>query len=146
MPKPTEYRLTLEEIRTRQKGTAVDVLGIDLVSIDDEQIVFRMPITNAVRQPLGLLHGGVSLLLAESAASTHAAWLVNLAEKVPVGVEINGSHLRSASEGTVQAVGKVLRRSRSLVVHQVDIYHLETDKLLCTARVTNFYKPVRNGN
>jgi len=146
MTKTTNHRLTFEQLTAMRKNTTLEALGIDLVSIDDEQVVLSMPITNAVRQPLGLLHGGVSMLLAESAASIHAAWGINLAEKVPVGIEINGSHLRSATEGTVRAVGQVIRRTRSLVVHQVDIYHLETGNHLCTARVTNFYKPVRNGN
>ncbi len=138
-------KVNLEELRARRKDTVLEALNIDLVEIDDQHIVLAMPITNAVRQPIGLLHGGVSLLLAETAASFHAAWGINLAEIVPVGIEINGSHLRSASEGNVKAVGTVIRRSRSLVVHQVDIYHVETDKLLCTTRVTNFYKPINKG-
>ena len=125
-----------------RKDTALEAFNIDLVSIEKEQVVLQMPITKAVRQPFGLLHGGASMLLAETAASLHAAWSVNLAEKVPVGIEINGSHLRSAAEGTVRAVGRVIRRSRSLIVHQVDIYHEETGDHLSTARVTNFYKLV----
>ena len=142
MTKPTERYLTLEQLQAMAKNTALEALGVELISIDDEQVVLQMPITNAARQPLGLLHGGVSMLLAESAASIHSAWSINLAEKVPVGIEINGSHLRSAAEGMVKAVGKLLRRSRSLAVHQVEIYHLETDNLLSTVRVTNFYKPL----
>lgn len=142
MTNPTNPRFTAEEFAPMRRNTALEALGIDLVSIDEEQVVLTMPITPATRQPLGLLHGGVSMLLAESAASIHAAWGIDLTEKVPVGIEINGSHLRSAAEGTVRVVGRVVRRSRSLVVHQVDIYHEETGNHLCTARVTNFYKPV----
>ena len=142
MTESAKFHFTVEQLRAMWKDTALEALGIELVAIDDDQIVLSLPITNAARQPFGLLHGGVSMLLAETAASFHAAWGINLDEKAPVGIEINGSHLRSAAEGTVKAVGKPIRRSRSLVVHQVDIYHVETDKLLSTARVTNFYKPV----
>ncbi len=140
MTRPTEHYLNLDELRQMRKNSALEALDVDLVSIDDEQVVLRMAITNATRQPLGLLHGGISLLLAESAASIHSAWGINIAEKVPVGIEINGSHLRSAAEGTVKAVGKLVRRSRLLAVHQIEIYHEESGKLLSTVRVTNFYK------
>ena len=63
-----------------------------------------------------------------------------------MGIEINGSHVRSATEGTVRAVGKVVRRSRSMIVHQVDVYLVETGELLSTARMTNFFKPVNREN
>ncbi len=120
-------------------------LGIEVEEINAERIVLAMPITDAARQPMGLLHGGVNMVLAESAASMHACWGVDLSKTVPVGIEINGSHLRSASAGRVRAVGEVVRRSRTLVVHEVKIFHVDTGKLLCVARVTNFYKPVGTG-
>ena len=115
-------------------------LEMEITRFDAEGVEFTMPITDKARQPMGLLHGGISLVLAESAASMHACWGVDLSEVVPVGVEINGSHLRSAREGTVRAVGRVLRRTRSLIVHEVEISHVESGDLLCVSRVTNFYK------
>lgn len=125
------------------RGTTMEALGMRLVSIDEHEIVIEMPITDAARQPYGLLHGGVSMVLAESAASNHACWGVDLSRMVPVGIEINGTHLRSASEGTVRAIGRVLRRSRSLIFHEVTISHVESGRVLSVARVTNFYKEVR---
>jgi 1,4-dihydroxy-2-naphthoyl-CoA hydrolase len=122
--------------------TVAGPLDISLVDIDESTIELRMPITDACRQPMGLLHGGVSMVLAETAASMHACWGVDLSAVVPVGVEIGGSHLRSAREGTVRALGRVVRRTRSLIVHQIDMYHVESGDHLCTARVTNFYKRV----
>ena len=120
-------------------------LGIEVEEINAERIVLVMPITDAARQPMGLLHGGVSMVLAESAASMHSCWGLDLSKTAPVGIEINGSHLRSASQGKVRAVGEVVRRSRSLVVHEVKIFHVESGRLLCVARVTNFLKPVAAG-
>ncbi len=105
-----------------------------------------MPISDKTRQPYGLLHGGITMALVESAASIHASWGMDLSLVVPVGIEINGSHVRSATEGTVRAVGKVVRRSRSMIVHQVDVYLVETAELLSTARMTNSYKPVKQEN
>ena len=138
---PKDKELWLKVAEEITKGTAMEALEIKVVDIDDEHIELSMPITDATRQPYGLLHGGVSMVLAESAASYHASWGVDLSKRIPVGIEINGSHLRSAREGSVRAVGRVLRRTRALIVHQVDIYHVESEELLSTARVTNFYKP-----
>lgn len=139
---PKDKKLWIEGVEAISERTVLKLLGVRLVDVDDDHIVMTMPITDVARQPLGLLHGGVSMVLAESAASTHAAWGIDLNAVVPVGIEISGSHLRSASEGNVRAVGTVLQRSRDLIVHQVDIYHVETDQLLCRARVTNYYKKV----
>jgi len=126
--------------------TAAENLGITVHSIDADQIVLKMPITDKARQPYGLLHGGISMVLAETAASMHACWGVDLTKMLPVGIEINGSHVRSAKEGVVRAEGKVIRRTRSIIVHQVDIILDETNQLLCTTRVTNFYKKIGENN
>ena len=121
-------------------NTALEPLGIHVTSVSEDSLSLRMPITNASRQPFGLLHGGISLLLAESAASMHSCWGIDLNSVFPVGIEINGSHLRSASSGFVVATAQLLRRSKTLAVHEVKIVHEETNELLCVCRVTNYYK------
>lgn len=131
--------------KAMHERTAIKPLGVKLDDIDEQQIILTMPITDAARQPLGLLHGGISMVLAETAASIHSIWGIDLSERSPVGIEINGTHLHSAREGTVRAVGKLIRRTQSLVFHQVDMYLVETGEHLCTARVTNYLKPARNG-
>jgi uncharacterized protein (TIGR00369 family) len=139
---PEGQKAWLENFERFRENTAGAFLGIKLESISDDQIVLTMPISDRTRQPYGLLHGGITMALVESAASIHASWGIDLSKVVPVGIEINGSHVRSATEGTVRAVGKVVRRSRSMIVHQVDVYLVETGNLLSTARMTNYYKPV----
>lgn len=118
---------------------------VNLVEIGDDRIVLAMPIGDHCRQPFGLLHGGVSMMLAESAASLHSCWGVDLTKKVPVGIEINGSHLNSAREGRVEARGAVIRRGETLIHHRVEIVHVETGRALTEARVTNFYKHLTEG-
>jgi 1,4-dihydroxy-2-naphthoyl-CoA hydrolase len=120
--------------------TALEPLGIRVTSVTAESLSLRMPITDATRQPFGLLHGGISLLLAESAASMHSCVGIDLDSVFPVGIEINGSHLRSASSGFVRATAHLLRRSKTLAVHEVKIEHEESNELLCVCRVTNYYK------
>ncbi len=128
-----------EEFRT---GTALATHDVRLRDIDADHIIMRMKIGDHARQPYGMLHGGISMMLAESAASLHACWGVNLGERIPVGIEINGSHLRPATQGTVEVAAEVIRRSNTLIHHRIEITHLDTGKLLSTARVTNMYRPV----
>jgi len=126
-----------------KEHTVEGALGVELVSVSAESLVLEVEISDRVRQPYGLLHGGVSMLLAEGAASMHASFGVDLSKVSPVGMEISGSHLRSAREGRVQARATVLRRGRHAIVHDVRIVHVETERLLCQARVTNMYRPAR---
>jgi len=142
MQMPTDKQQWLQGFDRIHQGTAVEYLGIKLMDISEDRIELCMPITDRARQPYGLLHGGISMTLAETAASVHATWGIDLAKLQPVGIEINGSHLRSASEGDVRAVGTVVRRGRAMIVHRIEIFQQETGKLLCTARVTNYYKPI----
>lgn len=136
----------IQMILAWKQTTALETLGVEIVAVDDDELRLRMPITSKVRQPAGLFHGGIGMFLAETAASLHCAYLVDLQKIIPVGIEINGSHLASASEGTVQAVGRVLNQGRSLIVHEVDILHLEENKLLTRARVTNYLKRLQTPN
>jgi uncharacterized protein (TIGR00369 family) len=145
MTQQTEKRwITAADLNAVGRHTVMQVLDIKVEEFSEATIVLTMPISDASRQPYGLLHGGVSMVLAETAASYHACWGVDLNERVPVGIEINGSHLDSADSGSVRAVGKVLRKSASLIVHEIAITHVESGKLLCVSRVTNFYKKLRH--
>lgn len=142
---PNDRQQWLDGFDGIHQHTAIENLEIKLVDIDDQGIELSMAITDKARQPYGLLHGGISMVLAETAASVHATWGVDTSMVQPVGIEINGSHVRSASDGVVRAVGKVVRRSSALIVHQIEIIHQESGKLLSTVRVTNFYKPIQGG-
>jgi 1,4-dihydroxy-2-naphthoyl-CoA hydrolase len=133
----------IEGFRQMQSHTVAGPLQISLVDVDADTITLRMPITDAARQPMGLLHGGVSMVLAETAASMHSCWGLDLTRFFPVGIEINGSHLRSARDGHVLAKASVVRRTRTLVVHSIDIVHEESGDLLCTSRVTNLIREHR---
>jgi len=136
--------VTVADLNAVSRHTIMEALDIKVEEFSQDSIVLSMPITDASRQPYGLLHGGVNMVLAETAASYHACWGIDLNEKAPVGIEINGSHLNAADSGNVRAVGKVLRKSASLIVHEIEIFHVETGRLLCVSRVTNFYKKLKH--
>ncbi len=137
---------TLPDLDTMRRFASINAsvhLGIEITRYDADGMVLTMPITDKSRQPMGILHGGISLVLAESAASMHACWGVDLTQRSPAGIEINASHLRTAHDGNVRATARVVRRGRSIIVHEVEIHHVETGQLLCVSRVTNFYSAVR---
>jgi uncharacterized protein (TIGR00369 family) len=136
--------VTAADLNAVSRHTIMDALDIKVEEYSEATIVLSMPISDATRQPYGLLHGGVSMVLAETAASYHACWGVDLNQVAPVGIEINGSHLNSADSGNVRATGKVLRKSSSLIVHEVEVTHVESGRILCVSRVTNFYKKIRH--
>ncbi|RDV39931.1 PaaI family thioesterase [Bradymonadaceae bacterium TMQ3] len=125
-----------------RRGTALEVHGVELLAADDEGIELSMVMGPHALQPFGLLHGGISMLLGESAASMHACWKLDLTRRVPVGIEINGSHMRSATEGVILTRGRVLRKSRTLIHHEVEIVQAESGKTLSVIRVTNLFKSI----
>ena len=126
-----------------REDTAMGPHDVDLVAVDDDGLVLRMEIGDHARQPFGLLHGGISMLLAESAASCHSCWGLDISEKFPVGIEINGSHMRSAAAGMVRVEATLLRRSSTLVHHRVEIIEEATDRVLSVIRTTNLLRDAR---
>lgn len=131
---------TAEDLRQMWPGTAMESFGLVLTEADEDHLVLEMPIRRDFRQPAGLLHGGLHLFLAESAASLHACLGIDLRERQPVGIEVNGSHLRAIRDGRLVATATVARRSRTLIVHEVTIRSRENGRRLCVCRVTNLYR------
>ena len=129
MPEPPS--LDLESISAR---TVHGTLGIEAVELSPERVVLRMPVTARVHQPYGILHGGVSALLAESAASYGAGISVG-PDRAVIGIELNASHLRPVSEGTVTATATPVRKGRSVHVWEVAITDGE-GREVCRARCT----------
>jgi uncharacterized protein (TIGR00369 family) len=115
-------------------GGAAELLDIEIVEMSDEKVVATMPVTKKHHQPFGVLHGGVSVVLAESVASV-GAYLAAPDGFVAMGIEINANHIRAVREGTVTAVATPVHRGRSTQVWQVEITG-DNDKLICVSRCT----------
>lgn len=111
-------------------------LGIECVEIGADYIVLTMPVDHRTHQPMGLLHGGASVVLIESIGSIGSALLLDLSKEYPVGLEVNANHISGVKCGSVRAVGKVVHAGRRTHVWQVDVFDNETDKLVCTGRLT----------
>jgi uncharacterized protein (TIGR00369 family) len=113
MPTPQEFKAQVESSGIHHH------LGITIREATKERVVLEMPVTSTVHQPFGLLHGGVSALLAESAASFGAS--LNAEGKGVVGIEIAVSHLRSMTEGTLVATATPIRIGRAVQVWHIDL-------------------------
>ena len=114
--------------------TAVQRLGIEFVEVGDDFILGRVPVDSRTRQPYGLLHGGVSVLLAETLGSCGAAYSAEPGLRV-VGLDINANHLRGATSGWVTGVAKPVHIGRATQVWQIDMRD-DQGRLTCVSRIT----------
>src|SRR3984957_13416703 len=117
-------------------GTASihELLDVEILEAGPERVVMRLPVTWKVHQPYGILHGGVSALLAEAAASLGAS-LAAGPERQVVGIEINASHLRSLRDGHLTATATPLRAGRTVQVWSISLTD-DDERVICQARCT----------
>jgi 1,4-dihydroxy-2-naphthoyl-CoA hydrolase len=114
-------------------GGLNEKLGVELVEVSAERVVATMPVEGNT-QPYGLLHGGASVALAETLGSVGSA-LHAMPDRISVGVDINATHHRSATSGTVTGVATAIHLGRTMAAYEVVISN-EDGKRLCTARIT----------
>lgn len=117
-----------------EERTVHGTLGIETVELSPDRVVLRMPVGPPVHQPYGILHGGVSAVLAESAASFGGGISVG-PDRAVMGIELNASHLRPVHAGTVTATAVPVRKGRTLQVWEVVITD-DGDREVCRARCT----------
>ncbi|MEE2984384.1 MAG: hotdog fold thioesterase [Pseudomonadota bacterium] len=110
-------------------------LGVEFLEAGDNWLTARMPVDDRTRQPAGILHGGASLVLAETLASTAAFFSIDANSKMCVGLEINANHVRSVREGYVYGRATPLHRGRSTQVWEIRVTD-EQDRLVCMSRCT----------
>lgn len=110
-------------------------LGIEIVEVSEERVVLTMDVTPTVHQYVGIMHGGISLYLAETAASFGAVTNADLTKVTPVGVEINGNHVRAVSKGLLTVTAKPVFTGRTMAVWQTEITN-DKGKLVCISRCT----------
>ncbi len=125
---------TLEQLNQRSQGTMVAHIGIRFTALNEESIEALMPVDSRTRQPFGLLHGGASVVLAETLGSM-AGYLCTEGEQQVVGLEVNANHLRSARDGEVRGICRALHIGRRHQVWQIEIFDV-SDRLCCTSRLT----------
>lgn len=122
-------------VNERSRGTLVEHLGIEFIAVGDDFVSAKMPVDARTRQPAGMLHGGASVVLAESIASWASALTVDPAAHHCVGLEINANHVRAIGSGWVTGTARPLHLGRSTQIWEVRIVD-ERDRLVCISRVT----------
>lgn len=124
-----------ELIKRTQENELIQFLGVNIEIVEPERTVLTMEVTPKIHQYIGIMHGGVSLFLCETAASIAAVANADLARFSPVGIEINANHLRAVSRGKITIEAKPLYNGRTLAVWNVEITN-GRGKLICTSRCT----------
>jgi 1,4-dihydroxy-2-naphthoyl-CoA hydrolase len=131
----------LDAINALSQQTVLAQLGIEFTAIGDDWVQARMPVDARTHQPFGLLHGGCSVVLAETLGSM-AAVLTLPPEWIAVGIEVNANHLRSMRSGWVIGTARALHIGRSTQVWEIRIDN-EADERVCVSRLTLAVVPVQ---
>lgn len=126
--------ISLEGLNAINADSAAGHLGIEFVEIGDDYLVARVPVDARTRQPYGILHGGVSVVLAETLGSMGAA-LASPHGARAVGIDINANHLRAVHQGWVTGTACPVHLGRTTHVWQIDLRD-ETGTLSCVSRLT----------
>ncbi len=125
---------TIAQLNEMGQNCAVSHLGIEIAELGENWITASMSVDSRTTQPFGLLHGGVSVALAETVGSL-AGWLCVDEDQAVVGMEVNANHLRPVRKGRVIAKAEPIHLAKNTQVWQIDIRD-EQDKLCCVSRLT----------
>jgi 1,4-dihydroxy-2-naphthoyl-CoA hydrolase len=126
--------VSVETLTAIHRETAVAHLGIEFLEVGDSHVSARVPVDARTRQPYGILHGGVSVVLAETLGSCGAAYAAPPGHRA-VGLDINANHLRSVTAGWVTGVARPIHIGRTTQVWQIELSN-EQGQLTCVARIT----------
>ncbi|HBK44829.1 MAG TPA: thioesterase [Xanthomonadaceae bacterium] len=125
----------LDALNRLSRGTLIEQLGIEFSGAGDDWLRATMPVDARTRQPYGLLHGGASVVLAETLGSSAGNLCVDPASQMCVGLEINANHLRAARSGSVTGTARALHLGRSTQVWDILIED-PAGKRVCVSRLT----------
>lgn len=127
--------ITLERLNQLSSNTLVAHLGIEITAIGEDFIEAKMPVDHRTHQPLGMLHGGASVALAETMGSIAATCCVDTKTQYCVGLEINANHIKSVREGFVYGITKPIHIGKKTHVWEIRITD-DKKQLICISRIT----------
>jgi len=127
--------IKIENLTKFSANTMVSHLGIEFTEIGDDSITAKMPVDHRTHQPLGLLHGGASVALAETLGSVAASCCLDLNTQYCVGLDINANHIKSVKTGYVFGTTKPLHVGKKTHVWEIRIMN-EVNELVCISRIT----------
>ena len=133
-------RPDVDVLNRLHQHTAVERLGIVITEVGDDFLCGTMPVDARTVQPVGLLHGGASVLLAETLGSAAAISCVDPSISYCVGLDINANHVRSAKSGMVTGTARPFHLGRTSHVWDIHITD-DAERLICVARLTTLVVP-----
>lgn len=126
---------TIADLNALSANTIAEQLGIVFTLVGEDRIEATMPVDRRTHQPMGLLHGGASVTLAETLGSVAAMLCIDVNKQYCVGLEINANHIRSVTQGLVRGVARPIHIGRKTQVWDIRI-STEADELVCISRIT----------
>ncbi|MDM0014297.1 hotdog fold thioesterase [Variovorax sp. J22P168] len=126
--------ISVEELNDGHGDTVATVLGLEFLEVGDDYIRARVPVDRRTRQPYGILHGGVSVVLAETLGSCGAHYSAPEGQRA-VGLDINANHIRATTSGWVTGTARPVHRGRTTQVWQIDMVN-DAGELTCVSRIT----------
>lgn len=127
--------LQLDAVNEMGKGCMIEHLGISITEIGEDYLVGTMPVDERTKQPMGLLHGGASVVLAESLGSYASNLLITFGKQAAVGLEINANHIKSAKSGVVTGKVTPIHLGKRTHVWNIEIKN-EEQQLVAISRLT----------
>lgn len=127
--------VSVEKLNAMGEGSMVEQLGITFTEVGDDYVKGTMPVDERTHQPFGVLHGGASVVLAETLGSTAANFCVDSEKQYCVGLEVNANHLRAMRQGTVTGTARPLHLGGSTQVWEIYIRD-EEGRRVCASRLT----------
>ena len=132
----------LELCKKLSQNTLMETLEIEFIDAGEDFLKAKMPVNPRVHQPMGLLHGGASVALAESVGSAASIMFINPELQEVRGIEISANHLKAKREGTVYGTAKIIHKGRSLHLWEIRIED-EEGKLISLCKLSNMVLPRR---
>jgi len=126
---------TVDELNSRPKNHIGGLLDIKFTEIGEDFIIGTMPVDERTHQPAGILHGGASVVLAETLGSIASYMCIDPEKYVAVGLEINANHLRPVKSGLVKGICTAIHRGAKTHIWDIKIYD-ERGKMNCISRLT----------
>lgn len=126
---------SLEDLNERPKGHIGEVLEIEFTEITPDSLSARMPVNEKTRQPYGILHGGASVVLAETLGSVASNLVINSDKYIGVGLEVNANHLRPVKSGFVTGICSPIHIGGKTHVWDIKLYD-QRGKMTCVSRLT----------
>ena len=127
--------ISIDSLNAMGKGNMVEHLGIEFTEINTDGLTARMPVDHRTNQPMGLLHGGASVVLAETVGSVASQLCVDTEKYYCVGLDIKANHLKAVTHGFVYGMAKALHIGRRTHVWEIRIVN-EKQQLVCISRLT----------